>query len=180
MNATREHVCKKFANVLIEKHPSVDVTGLSNVAHNMEKSIYNWTIKEMPVIITRSEPHEGDQWKDYQFVNKYKMKYVNVLDALQRGDLTHKILSGKVKTPKLGGMSPAVLWPEGPMAKCIQAKKDEEMRKMALTLTHEDGMFTCGKCKSKKTTYYQMQTRSADEPMTTFVTCMNCNKRWKM
>lgn len=43
----------------------------------------------------------------------------------------------------------------------------------------EEGMFTCNKCKSKKTTYYQMQTRSADEPMTTYVTCTNCDLRWK-
>jgi transcription elongation factor S-II len=28
-------------------------------------------------------------------------------------------------------------------------------------------------------TYYQLQTRSADEPMTTFVTCVNCDNRWK-
>lgn len=41
------------------------------------------------------------------------------------------------------------------------------------------GMFTCGKCKGNKTTYFQMQTRSSDEPMTTFVTCMTCNNRWK-
>ena len=32
---------------------------------------------------------------------------------------------------------------------------------------------------SKKTTYTQAQTRSADEPMTTFVTCLDCNHRWK-
>merc|ERR1712139_642147 len=41
------------------------------------------------------------------------------------------------------------------------------------------GMFTCGKCKGVKTTYFQMQTRSSDEPMTTFVTCLSCNNRWK-
>jgi len=41
------------------------------------------------------------------------------------------------------------------------------------------GMFTCGKCKGIKTTYFQMQTRSSDEPMTTFVTCLTCNNRWK-
>ena len=40
-------------------------------------------------------------------------------------------------------------------------------------------MFTCGRCKKNKCTYYQLQTRSADEPMTTFVTCINCGKRWK-
>ena len=39
--------------------------------------------------------------------------------------------------------------------------------------------FTCGKCKSKACTYYQLQTRSADEPMTTFVTCTCCGNRWK-
>jgi transcription elongation factor S-II len=38
----------------------------------------------------------------------------------------------------------------------------------------------CSVCKKKsKCDYYQMQTRSADEPMTTFVTCLECDKRWK-
>jgi transcription elongation factor S-II len=41
------------------------------------------------------------------------------------------------------------------------------------------GMYKCGKCKSWKTTYTQAQTRSADEPMTTFVTCIACSNRWK-
>ena len=27
--------------------------------------------------------------------------------------------------------------------------------------------------------YYQLQTRSADEPMTTYVTCIKCGTRWK-
>jgi transcription elongation factor S-II len=38
----------------------------------------------------------------------------------------------------------------------------------------------CSSCKKKaKCDYYQMQTRSADEPMTTFVTCLECDKKWK-
>lgn len=39
--------------------------------------------------------------------------------------------------------------------------------------------FQCGKCKQKKVSYSQAQTRSADEPMTTFCECMNCGNRWK-
>jgi transcription elongation factor S-II len=38
----------------------------------------------------------------------------------------------------------------------------------------------CSGCKRKTNCdYYQQQTRSADEPMTTFVTCLECDKRWK-
>lgn len=40
-------------------------------------------------------------------------------------------------------------------------------------------LFTCGRCKSEKTTSTQKQTRSADEPMTVFVLCLNCGNRWK-
>jgi len=40
-------------------------------------------------------------------------------------------------------------------------------------------MFKCGKCGKKNCTYTQVQTRSADEPMTTFVYCRECGNRWK-
>ena len=52
--------------------------------------------------------------------------------------------------------------------------QDVRYGKMAVS-----GMFQCGKCKNWKCTYTQAQTRSADEPMTTFVTCIVCNNRWK-
>ena len=42
------------------------------------------------------------------------------------------------------------------------------------------GMFTCFKCKSKDCITSQVQTRSADEGLTLFVTCLNCNNKWKM
>ena len=35
-------------------------------------------------------------------------------------------------------------------------------------------IYTCRKCKNKKSTTMQMQTRSSDEPMTIFVTCLVC------
>ena len=52
----------------------------------------------------------------------------------------------------------------------------EEMKKR---MEGKDGFFTCFKCGSKKTNFYQMQTRGADEPMTNFVNCLDCGKRWK-
>lgn len=41
-------------------------------------------------------------------------------------------------------------------------------------------MFECPKCHKRKTTFYEMQTRSADEPMTVFITCINCKHRWRI
>lgn len=40
-------------------------------------------------------------------------------------------------------------------------------------------MFKCSKCRQRKCTYFQMQTRSADEPLTTFVSCVHCGNRWR-
>jgi len=54
----------------------------------------------------------------------------------------------------------------------------EASKANAMNMTTTD-MFQCTKCGKKETGYYQMQTRSADEPMTTFHTCYNCGKRWR-
>jgi transcription elongation factor S-II len=63
--------------------------------------------------------------------------------------------------------------------KLIEDKKIRDQNKYEPKLEASTDKFTCRKCSSKKCTYYQLQTRSADEPMTTFVTCLDCGKRWK-
>ena len=42
-----------------------------------------------------------------------------------------------------------------------------------------NSMLTCGKCGMSKTSSYEMQTRSADEPMTIFASCLCCGNRWR-
>ena len=42
------------------------------------------------------------------------------------------------------------------------------------------GIYKCWKCGGNQTTQSEMQTRSADEPMTLFITCLNCDNRWKL
>jgi transcription elongation factor S-II len=46
-------------------------------------------------------------------------------------------------------------------------------------LDNISSMFTCSRCKKNKCVHFQLQTRSADEPTTVFVTCLNCGKNWK-
>ena len=40
-------------------------------------------------------------------------------------------------------------------------------------------LFKCHRCQKRECTYYELQTRSADEPMTKFITCINCGSHWK-
>ncbi|KAL3998924.1 transcription elongation factor S-II [Acanthocheilonema viteae] len=54
-----------------------------------------------------------------------------------------------------------------------------EEYQMAVQEGTPSDMFKCGKCGRKNCTYTQVQTRSADEPMTTFVFCRECGNRWK-
>lgn len=62
-----------------------------------------------------------------------------------------------------------------------KAKKDAMNESVAASDTQaETDMFQCNNCKKRRCKYFQMQTRSSDEPMTTFVSCLNCGKRWKV
>jgi DNA-directed RNA polymerase subunit M/transcription elongation factor TFIIS len=44
----------------------------------------------------------------------------------------------------------------------------------------ESALYSCRKCKSRLVTYYELQTRSADEPATAFFTCHKCKNRWRI
>jgi hypothetical protein len=62
---------------------------------------------------------------------------------------------------------------------------DARLQNMAIldirlsTLEVGEGLYKCPKCSRSETVFYQMQTRSADEPMTTFITCILCNHSWR-
>jgi transcription elongation factor S-II len=65
-------------------------------------------------------------------------------------------------------------WEELIKAKIIRDKNKFEQNIEAMTDT-----FTCRKCKSKRCSYYALQTRSADESMTLYISCLCCGARMK-
>ena len=46
-------------------------------------------------------------------------------------------------------------------------------------LNVKNGIHVCSKCKKNQTMFYQLQTRSADEPISTFISCCNCGFKWR-
>jgi len=120
-----------------------------------------------------------------------ELKVACTLDVQDgRVALTYKIMpqlqyrlmhTKEVKSIDLPQLTPEQLWPNGPSSAMSFKLKQRELAMDMAKVQEEDytGMFKCGKCKCKKVTYYQMQTRSADEPMTTFFTCIGCGAKWK-
>ncbi|RMC15403.1 hypothetical protein DUI87_07594 [Hirundo rustica rustica] len=116
---------------------------------------------------------------DMKYKNRVRSRIANLKDA-KNPNLRKNVLCGNIPPDKFAKMT----------AEEMASDELKEMRKnltkeairehqMAKTGGTQTDLFTCGKCKKKNCTYTQVQTRSADEPMTTFVVCNECGNRWK-
>jgi DNA-directed RNA polymerase subunit M/transcription elongation factor TFIIS len=68
------------------------------------------------------------------------------------------------------------------LSKLFKESEDEfrkEIIKILTPIQVVEGLFECPRCKSKKTKSTEVQTRSADEPPTYFILCLNCGYRWR-
>eukprot|EP00899_Mesostigma_viride_P015819 jgi/Mesvir1/24238/Mv10944-RA.1 len=116
-----------------------------------------------------------------EYKAKYRTIHFNLKDP-KNPDLRHRVLSGNLHPSTLLRLTPEEMASEAKRAensRIRMAALNESLRGSNELQGGTTDQFRCGKCKQRKCTYFQMQTRSADEPMTTFVTCVNCNNRWK-
>lgn len=113
------------------------------------------------------------------YKNKMRSLIFNLKDKNNPG-LREAVVSGELSSTKLCSMGPADMASEERKAQDRKLAEENLFKaRGAGPQQAETDAFRCGRCGQRKCTYYQMQTRSADEPMTTFVTCVNCNNRWK-
>ncbi len=148
------------------------VNGDQVLAKNIEVAIYNNTIRSSK---------NAASWESKVFRELYKLQFFTMKRALN-GSLRERLTNKTLKCKDLVSMTSDQLMPEGPYAQEMikQQNRDLEIEKIKSKMDEEyEGIFKCRKCHSRKTTYYQLQTRSADEPMTTYVTCMECDNHWK-
>lgn len=186
-----EHPLREYARSKITAHVEFPA-----VARNIERSIYNYAVQKTREVSRTSDntmknpekartieyrKSQTSTWECRGFKERYKHKMLHLLASFKRGGVVESLKDGKLKIRELANYSADILEPEGLYSQMAFQLKTKEMAMESARASEEDyeGLFKCGKCKSTKTTYYQMQTRSADEPMTTFVTCIGCGNKWK-
>lgn len=148
------------------------------ISKNLEKGIFNYSIWKS------KERHEQCLWDNLYFQDIYKSKLKQMCaNLIPNSYIKNKNLLIKLKNKEflpheIVFMSPEKLFPER-WEKIIQEKNKRDAVISEIDFGLATNQFTCVKCKGNKTTYYTMQTRSADEAETIFITCLQCNRRWR-
>ena len=158
----RNNVCHEIENIIIDK----------KFALNLEKAIFNYTINES------NNRKILKKWKNTQFVLIYIDHLRTIMNNIKKKNILEKINDNTITPHVLSFMTHQEMQPER-WNKLIQEKIKRDKSKYEVNMDAATDTFTCRKCKQNKCSYYQMQTRSADEPMTTFVSCLSCGNRWK-
>ena len=117
-------------------------------------------------------------WNNPAFWNHYRGRCMQFYENMKNYGWIPKLLSGETTPAVFAEMTVVDLNPKRWKAQ-IEAQIEKD-KKLFTRVGNASIFFYCSRCKkTTKCDYYQMQTRSADEPMTTFVTCLECDRRWK-
>ena len=125
-------------------------------------------------------------WAKIAFWNHYRARAIQLYENLRGKDgyvqnpepWIARLKDGTITPAQFAELS-AVDLHSGRWKHQIEEQIEKEKKLYAITRNPSIQLY-CSCCHKKSPCeYYQMQTRSADEPMTTFVTCLDCGKRWK-
>lgn len=155
-------------------------------AKQVEIGIFNFTVEKFknnkqyfPNVI---EKHGKRQLLRTFYNNKTR----TILFNLRKYDsFLNKVKTNKIKARDIPYMYPGDICSTCPTAitkEYLDSRERmfEERRKLEeAEALDSKSMYTCRKCRSQATYHKAVQIRSADEPMTIFITCLNCGNKWK-
>ena len=178
----RGHIVGLF-DALLREHVAdpeqLEALHALDAAQNIEIGIYNACVE------TALRMSSERRWACPRFVmlyhNRARAVYSNLLPTSYVGNtrLITRLARREFLPHQLAFMSPLELCPERWQDILDEKRRLEELRS-EIEKQQYSTIFYCRKCHQRKTTYYQLQTRSADEPMTVFITCQVCGNKWRV
>lgn len=176
-SSTNDIPIRKKSRLLIEtmlnEHSIHDVS-----TANLEQKIYEASLKDS--IYRHVTPH----WDNKLFQHLYEVKVRHILGNLipttyiANETLLTALRNGTFTIDSICTASTYDLdndrWKD-----FIHRRAQREKRQLEGNKAMATDQFLCTRCHKRECTYYEMQTRSADEPMTIFITCINCGKHWR-
>ena len=166
----------KFRSSIVDKLQTIIQD--EKISKTIEKSIFNFCIKEA------GERNIIKKWDNKYFVllytNRFRSVWFNISNDsyVENEGFIEKIKDGTIKPRNVGAMTHQEMEPSK-WKELIEKKMIRDKSKYQTNKSGASEEFKCRKCGKRETNYYQVQTRSADEPMTTFVTCLNCGNHWR-
>jgi hypothetical protein len=167
----RQHVLQVLTTLLSEHCDKDDL-------NELERGIYNASLNEAKLrLMPLTWEHETFRWI-YDMVAKRAISNFNPNSYVGNTHLIQRWKDGEFTLDQIGGWTPYELKPTH-----WKDLKDQQLRREQRILEGNLAMatdrFRCSQCQKKMCSYYELQTRSADEPMTIFIRCLNCGKQWK-
>lgn len=164
LNKYRSNVVQMFKDELFPT-----IVPDERLIHNIEKSIYNATVE-------RSNEKRLTLSEFNLFIELYKIRTLSVKSNL--GRIIPLLQSKQCKFSEVGYIDMTDVAPE--MWSAIRTKLDKQYQSQFNAVIEAScELYTCFKCRNNKTVVYEVQTRSGDEPMTQFITCITCGNRWR-
>ena len=160
---------------------SLEVSQRESVQARLNKIIKNKDISKKieSSIFKFTQDYTEEQGILFLFESIYENKMNEIIRNLDENSdnktLLENIKKGVIDPEKLAFLKPEELDPDK-YESIIKKKELEEYKKNNKSTTN---IFKCSKCKSRKSTVHQQQTRAGDEPMTTYVTCQECGHVFK-
>ena len=144
------------------------------IALNLEKGVFNYALREA------NHKKILKKWTNGRFAQLYVDRLRTIYVNLKNPELLTHLKSKEIAPQTLAFMTHQEMNPDR-WRDLLNKKNIIDANKYNVNLEASTDLFTCPKpkCRSRRCTYYTLQVRSADEPESIFVTCLDCGKNFR-
>ena len=199
MKKTVENLVNKW-KVILHKAKNIDESFLlkgENVSrrNNTRKNLLKYLemslkdkddeaeIKNLKIKIVEIEDKLNETLKgEAPYLNRV-LEIIHNLKDEKNEEFRENIINGKIKPEELCTMNSLDMLSKNKQ-KEIEKEKEKKVDEVRTDWQEKhgqvtEGVYKCRVCGGRKTIQHEQQTRSADEPMTLFITCLNCKNTWR-